>query len=361
MVDGTLSQASLDVIAAAQSSYKKFWPRGPFVSVSLAQYAVESAWGSRVSGKNNFFGIKANAAQVAAGQFTERWTKEQLQSGQIISIVQKFANYDSLQDAFDAHATLLTHTRYIDCMNAKTPEDYCRALQKDGYATAQNYAAVLIAMINENGLKKYDQIAPSPGASNAAPAGPPASAAGGGGGPDPAADATKEPPMANTTQPVVPAAPATPATPVVAPPVVVDWGDFADQLISTLEPAAANAINAGVDLAAGEIPGGSLLLDFIGQNMVSQFVASGATSIEALLKGKSLSVSPTNALETMVLQTINTELPGVAAFFSASLPAWISAEVAKIQGALAAKASAPAAAPVAPAAAAPAAPGTAKT
>lgn len=179
----SLSQASLDVIAAAQASYKKFLAqRGPPVSVSLAQYAVESAWGSKVSGTNNFFGIKANSAQIAAGQFTEKLTHEQLPSGEVIAVTAKFANYASLQDAFDAHATLLTHPRYIDCQNAATPEDYCRALQKDGYATAQNYATVLIATINDNQLKQYDVISNT----NTVPAGPPATPAGGGGVPDPA-------------------------------------------------------------------------------------------------------------------------------------------------------------------------------
>lgn len=337
-----LSQASLDVIAAAQASYAKFRAhRGPPVSVSLAQYAVESDWGAKVSGTNNFFGIKANAAQVAAGEFTERWTKEQLPSGQTVSLVQKFANYDSLQGAFDAHATLLTTPHYTDCMNAETPEDYCQALQKDGYATAHNYATVLIKTINDNRLKQYDV--------NTAPAGQPASAAGGGGEPDPAAGATKSPPVTNpapapspapATPPVVapvpPVAPpplassAPPLTPVLAPPIKIDYGDFLVQFISHLEPIAESAVIAGENLAANSIPGGNLILAFFGQKMVSQFVASSAASIEALVAGKSLSISPTNALETMVLNAINAELPTLAAFFNADLPGWISAAVAKI-------------------------------
>lgn len=134
-----------------------------------------------------------------------------------------------------------------------------------------------------------------------------------------------------TSTPAAPAAgSATPATPAVAPPVTIDFGDMANQIITSLEPIAASAASAGLTLVAGEIPGGALILDFFGQNMVSQFVASGATALEGLLKGKSISVSPTNALETMVLSAINTELPAVAGFFSTSLPGWISAEVAKI-------------------------------
>ncbi len=40
------SQARL--MAAAQTSHKKFWPNGPFVSVDIAQFGLESDWGHRV-------------------------------------------------------------------------------------------------------------------------------------------------------------------------------------------------------------------------------------------------------------------------------------------------------------------------
>lgn len=152
-----MTQLPPEVIAAAQASHAKFYPRGPFVSVSLAQYIVESAWGRSVSGKNNFFGIKANATQVALGHYTSRWTKEQLASGQIVSVVQKFADYESLEDAFDAHATLLTRPHYAACIAAQSPAAYCIALQEDGYATARNYASTLLEVIEENRLTQYDQ------------------------------------------------------------------------------------------------------------------------------------------------------------------------------------------------------------
>lgn len=148
---------SPDVIAAAQASHRKFFPRGPFVSVILAQYGLESAWGKYPSGLNNFFGIKANAAQIASGAYTNRSTEEQHASGQRYKIMAPFANYATLEDGFDAHATLLTSLHYAPCAAAQTPEAYCQALQKCGYATALNYASSLINIITQSGLKKYDQ------------------------------------------------------------------------------------------------------------------------------------------------------------------------------------------------------------
>ena len=347
-----LSQASLDVIGAAQASYKKFRAlEGPPVSVSLGQYALESAWGSKVSGTNNFFGIKANAAQIAAGQFTEKLTHEQLSSGEIISVTAKFANYASLQEAFDAHATLLTHPRYIDCQHATTVEGYCQALQKDGYATAHNYATALMAIINDNRLTDYDL--PPWGNANTVPADPTAPAAGGSGGSDPAAGATKGTPVSTpaptpapaptipvglptapiSVPPVAappPASTAPPLTPIIAPAIKLDYGDWLVQFISHLEPLAESAVNAGITLVEDRVPGLSFILSFFGQKMVGQYVAAGAVTLEGLLAGKSLSISPTNALESMVLTAINGEIPTVAAFLSNELPGWISEAVAKI-------------------------------
>ena len=45
------------LITMAQASHAKFYPRGPFVSISLAQWAVESGYGKFMSGEKNPFGI----------------------------------------------------------------------------------------------------------------------------------------------------------------------------------------------------------------------------------------------------------------------------------------------------------------
>jgi hypothetical protein len=59
------------LIAAAQSSHKKFFPRGPFVSVSLAQWALESAYGrAEPPASNNPFGIKALPGQPSVAAMT---------------------------------------------------------------------------------------------------------------------------------------------------------------------------------------------------------------------------------------------------------------------------------------------------
>ena len=65
-----------DVIAAARATHAEFYPRGPLASITLAQWAVESAYGKDASGAFNFFGIKATKAQIAAGQAKLKMTRE---------------------------------------------------------------------------------------------------------------------------------------------------------------------------------------------------------------------------------------------------------------------------------------------
>src|SRR5271156_6680862 len=145
----------LPIIPISQSSHAKFFPRGPFVSIDLAQWAVESGYGAHMSGVNNPFGIMANKAQRAAGQARLVWSHEYI-NGRYIPREEWFASYPSLEGAFDAHAILLTTPHYQRCIDAQTPAEYAQALHDCGYATAPNYSEALMAVINSNGLEQYD-------------------------------------------------------------------------------------------------------------------------------------------------------------------------------------------------------------
>ena len=145
----------LPIIPIAKASHAKFSPRGPFVSIDLAQWAIESGYGTHMSGMNNPFGIKATQAQREAGQARLVLTHEYL-DGRYIAEEQWFANYPSLEAAFDAHAVLLTSPHYQRCIDAKTPAAYAQALHDCGYATAPNYPQALMAVINSNNLMQFD-------------------------------------------------------------------------------------------------------------------------------------------------------------------------------------------------------------
>lgn len=157
-----LDQFLAKFLPAATASHARFYPHGPFISISLAQTILESDWGAHPAGSNNYWGIKANRAQIKAGTFRELWTHETI-NGRYISIPQRFATYPTLESGFDAHATLLTSPWYHLCIAATTPDDYAHALLKSKYATGipgHPYDEVLIKLMHDNNLYQYDQKGP---------------------------------------------------------------------------------------------------------------------------------------------------------------------------------------------------------
>ena len=147
----------LPFLPAARASHAKFYPRGPFISIILGQLALESAYGTRLSGRNNFFGVKATHTEIALGCATLVTTRE-FAYGRYMTEDLYFADYDTPEICFDAHGALLCTPHYQPCMDAGTPAAYARALQACGYATAPTYARVLMDVITSNDLYAYDEV-----------------------------------------------------------------------------------------------------------------------------------------------------------------------------------------------------------
>jgi flagellum-specific peptidoglycan hydrolase FlgJ len=147
-----------EVIADAISAEHDYRPLGPYVSVTIAQWILESEAGKYLSGVNNCFGIKATKAQIAAGDCTLCWTHETI-NGQYRKLPQYFANYKTLKDCFVAHAALLAESPYYHIAQAaRNPDAYAMALTGI-YATGtpgKPYGEVLIEVMKENNLYQYD-------------------------------------------------------------------------------------------------------------------------------------------------------------------------------------------------------------
>ncbi len=147
-----------EIIAAAQASEKYWWANARVkipASVTLAQWAIESAYGRSMSGRNNPFGIKATKAQIAAGRATVRSTKEFVNGRWTVQNL-PFADYDSLADAFTAHAELLATSKYyVKSRHADSAEQFARDLTGI-YATAPNYGDKLISIMRQNNLTQFD-------------------------------------------------------------------------------------------------------------------------------------------------------------------------------------------------------------
>lgn len=130
-----------EVTAAAVAAQVKY---GIPADVTIAQWKLESASGKRMPiGSNNPFGIKAKAGQP----YVEAETNEFV-DGQMVRVKQRFAKFDSLADAFDAHAQLLANGKAY--AEARRHEDDPRAFADaltGHYATDPDYGAKLKALM----------------------------------------------------------------------------------------------------------------------------------------------------------------------------------------------------------------------
>ena len=116
-----------------------------FPELVAAQWALESAFGSAVSGQNNFFGAKATSAESS----TAKQTKEFV-NGQEVSTAANFKNYSTPQAAVDelVNRWYKDYDRFSGVNNANSLEEAAMMLQQQGYATDPSYAEKLITIAN---------------------------------------------------------------------------------------------------------------------------------------------------------------------------------------------------------------------
>ena len=106
----------------------------------LTQWGFESGWGSKVSGKYNYFGIKADPSWK--GDKKDVMTHEYI-SGEKVRIPQPFRSYSNPEEAVNDYVKFLKNNkRYTKAgvFNTKTSAEFFSALQSAGYATDPNYA-----------------------------------------------------------------------------------------------------------------------------------------------------------------------------------------------------------------------------
>lgn len=148
---------NLGVIRAAQATQRDL---GIPASITLAQWAVESAYGARMpAGSNNPFGIKARAGQPSV----LAWTKEEV-GGRMVSVQAAFRAFSSLEEAFVEHGRLLAFGRPYEAARKfkNNPDRFAEALT-GVYATDSNYGNLLKSIMKSNDLYRFDQIIVSDG------------------------------------------------------------------------------------------------------------------------------------------------------------------------------------------------------
>ena len=134
--------------AAERASAKSGVP----AELILGQAALETGWGKheilREDGSKsyNVFGIKATGGWQ--GDVVHAKTTEYV-NGRAQKVTEPFRAYGSYEEAFTDYAQLLaSNDRYQGVLDAKTPQDAARAVQKAGYATDPAYAKKLITAMD---------------------------------------------------------------------------------------------------------------------------------------------------------------------------------------------------------------------
>jgi len=120
-------------------------------SITLAQGCLESNNGnSRLAVKgNNHFGIKCH-----------EWTGKKIYHDDD-ERNECFRSYKSTYESYMDHSTFLTtKSRYAELFELRIHDyrGWAKGLKKAGYATASNYSTLLIRIIEENELYRYDLL-----------------------------------------------------------------------------------------------------------------------------------------------------------------------------------------------------------
>jgi flagellar protein FlgJ len=120
--------------------------------VSIGQGALESAWGAKVTGEFNLFGIKA-----LDGQPYRNCPTHEVIGGKRVLIDQRFRSYASLSEAFMDHAQLFLKAP-VYAPAVKLLPDWRKfvSAMAPHYATDPNYARALTGLIEEDGLEGYN-------------------------------------------------------------------------------------------------------------------------------------------------------------------------------------------------------------
>ena len=145
-------------IDAAETAADRLYPPTGFYawpSAALAQALIESDGWTKLAAPNNGFGIKATPDQIKAGKAAYVWTWEEI-GGRAVKMQAWFAAYDTLADAYQAHAELFVRVGLYDkARHDNNPRQFVVDMAPH-YASAKNYPAVIIDAMDRLNLYQFD-------------------------------------------------------------------------------------------------------------------------------------------------------------------------------------------------------------
>ena len=126
----------------------------------IAQAILESGWGrsTLASEYNNYFGLKCGGAWN--GKSVNMATQEEYEVGVMTDIRDNFRVFDSMEDGVKGYFDFINYSRYSNLKGVTDPEEYCRLIKEDGYATSSTYVDSLLRVIYDNNLTRFDTDEP---------------------------------------------------------------------------------------------------------------------------------------------------------------------------------------------------------
>lgn len=136
-------------------------------SAVIAQAILESAWGESKLAKeyHNYFGLKCGT--LWQGKSVNMQTNEEYEPGTITTIRDNFRVYDDMEDGVKGYFEFIQLPRYQNLRGVKDARTYLELISADGYATSSSYVKNCMDIINQHGLKNFDNEYVSDGYKNA--------------------------------------------------------------------------------------------------------------------------------------------------------------------------------------------------
>lgn len=162
---------------AGPLAQKEYAVYGVPASVAIAQSILESGWGGSGLTKeaNNYFGIKCpssgNPANAGSSYVTSCVAKDSYEYPGPVLIRSYFRGYSSAQNSFLDHGLLLSSKSWYRPAFAysKDPNQFIREIAKGGYATDPSYADLVISIMRQYNLYRFDAAPVTPSAPTSPP------------------------------------------------------------------------------------------------------------------------------------------------------------------------------------------------
>lgn len=154
----------IEEIAASVTKYcKEFGINPNCASAIIAQACLESGYGTSNKAKyNNFFGMKYRNARVTCNSgFFNDGGSEQKANGSYVPISTDWYAFETLDLGVKGYFQFISIDRYSNLKTAKTDEEYLNLIKADGYATSLNYVTNLLNVINNNNLRRFNNMSNS--------------------------------------------------------------------------------------------------------------------------------------------------------------------------------------------------------